>query len=379
MSEAKRETPGTPADDRLKIEAFAESIGRLREELRRRIVGQDEVITQLIAGILAEGHCLIVGLPGLAKTLLVSSLAELLSLSFKRIQFTPDLMPSDITGASILSDQPAGGRGFQFMKGPVFAHIVLADEINRTPPKTQSALMEAMEERQVSIGGVHFPLERPFFVLATENPIEQEGTYPLPVSQLDRFLFSIQIDYPSESEEFQVLVMTTSSYRSDLRKLFSREEVLEALNLSRRIEVEPRMLDYAARLVRATRPSAASSPPMTKDFVAWGGGPRATQALLLGAKALALMSGRHQVVPDDIHAVAMPTLRHRIILKYHARAEGVSADDIVLHVLQSLPDGLYRKPPPAIRPESGGGRGLFSRLFSRGRASTATPPGLRGT
>jgi MoxR-like ATPase len=364
MIEKKSGGPLGP-DEIRSVEAFASSLDGLRTEIHRRIVGQDEVITQILAAVLAEGHCLIVGLPGLAKTLLVSSLSELLSLEFKRIQFTPDLMPSDITGASIISDDGTGHRGFRFLKGPIFANVILADEINRTPPKTQSALMEAMEERQVSGAGQHFRLERPFFVLATQNPIELEGTYPLPVSQLDRFLFSITIDYPSFPEELRMLVLTTSSYETRLPKLFSREEVVAMIDIARRIAIEPRLIDYAARIVRSTRPSAAGAPALTREAVAWGGGPRATQAILAASRAMALLAGRHHVLPEDIHAVAVPTLRHRIILRYHAEAEGMRTDDVIRRTLAGMPDGLH---PPLADAESGakprsGKRTFLSRLL----------------
>jgi MoxR-like ATPase len=363
-------------EERERIVSLASSLSDLRKELRRRIVGQEEVITQVLAAILAEGHCLIVGFPGLAKTLLVSSIAELLSVDFKRIQFTPDLMPSDITGTTMISDGRStgdgGGREFRFLRGPVFTNILLADEINRTPPKTQASLMEAMEERQVSAAGQRLLLDRPFFVLATENPIEQEGTYPLPVSQLDRFLFNITIDYPTDEEEFRIVMLTTSTYTSRLDSVFSREQVLEMIRLVQRIEVEPRLIDYAARIVRSTRPSAKEAPPLTREFVAWGAGPRAAQALILSAKAVALMSGRHAVTSDDIHQVAIPTLRHRIILRYHAQAEGIQPDEIVDRVLTQLPDGLYKgreKPGVTSLTREGKrtenlGRGL-SGLFSK--------------
>ncbi len=355
-------------EDKKRIEAFASRVEALRKELHRRVVGQDGVITQILAALLSEGHCLIVGLPGLAKTLLVSSIAEILSLGFKRIQFTPDLMPSDITGASIISDDGSGHRSFRFLRGPIFSNIILADEINRTPPKTQSALMEAMEERQVSGAGRHLPLERPFFVLATQNPIELEGTYPLPVSQLDRFLFSIAIDYPSAAEELKILVMTTSAYSATLAKILSRDEVLELLGLARRIVVEPRRLDYVARIVRSTRPSAPGSSELTRSLVAWGGGPRATQGILAASRAMALMAGRPFVTEDDIHAVAVPTLRHRIILRYHAEAEGIRKDDVILRTLASMPDGLFRGTDSLQeRTVQRGKKSFFARLFGSPR------------
>jgi MoxR-like ATPase len=361
------ESPGLEDRDRKRIEDFAVSIENLRVQLGRRIVGQNEVIVQVLAAILAEGHCLIVGLPGLAKTLLVSSLSELLSLNFKRIQVTPDMMPSDITGASIISDDGSGHRDFRFLKGPIFANVILADEINRTPPKTQAALIEAMEERQVSGPRLRLPLERPFFVLATQNPIELQGTYPLPVTQLDRFLFSITIDYPSDEEEFRMLVLTTSTYTSDLKPLLTHEEVVDALALVRKVTVEPAMLDYVSRLVRSTRPSSPMAPKLSRDFVAWGAGPRATQALLASSKAMALMAGRPHVTADDVHAVAVSTLRHRIILKYQAEAEGIQTEDIVLRTLLHMPDGLYTPPAPTeSKPERRKATGFLGKWLRRG-------------
>jgi MoxR-like ATPase len=357
-------SPGTrpqPLTDgeRRDIAAFAARVVELRGELRLRIIGQDEVTALVLAAVLAEGHCLLVGVPGLAKTLLMSSLAELLSLTFKRLQFTPDLMPTDITGATIIRDDGHGRRDFHFEKGPIFANLVLADEINRTPPKTQAALMEAMEERQVSVAGSHFPLPRPFFILATQNPIEQEGTYPLPVTQLDRFLFNIVIDYPEVAEEYRMVVLTTSSYSAALKGALEADVLRAMLRLVRRVELEPRLLEYASRIIRSTRPSASEAPAFIKELVAWGAGPRATQSLINGARAMALMDGRCAVTAADIHRVVLPTLRHRIILRYHAQAEGVQADELLVRLLRSLPDGLY---PPAetARPEP---RGLFKRLL----------------
>ena len=336
------------------VEAAAERLGQLREALRTRIVGQEDVVRQVIAAVLAEGHGLIVGLPGLAKTLLVSSIAELLSLGFKRIQFTPDLMPSDITGASIISEESPGVRNYKFLEGPIFSNIILADEINRTPPKTQAALMEAMEERQISAGGRRLVLDRPFFVLATQNPIEQEGTYPLPVSQLDRFLLEITIDYPSTEEEFRIVVLTTSTYASRLSPLFSKEEVRGLIDLTRRIEVTADLLDYASRIVRSTRPTSSLASDFTRECVAWGGGPRAAQSMVALGRAFALMAGRNRIEAEDLHAVAVPTLRHRILLRYHAQAEGVRAEEIIEKCLRSLPGSLYRPAPEEPGPAKPG-------------------------
>ncbi len=352
-------------DDERRVEAFASTLEAVRAELHRRIVGQDEVITEILAVILAEGHSLIVGLPGLAKTLLVSSLAELLSLEFKRIQFTPDLMPSDITGANIISEDGFGHRDYRFLRGPIFANIILADEINRTPPKTQSALMEAMEERQVSAVGKRLPLERPFFVLATQNPLELEGTYPLPVSQLDRFLFNITIDYPTAEEEFRMLVLTTSTYNCTLTRALEREELLKILNLVQRIAVPAGLLDYANRLVRATRPTSKDCPRVTRELVAWGGGPRATRAILAAARAMAFMDGRAEVTARDIHTVAFPALRHRILLRYHAEGEGIRTEDVITQTLEAMPDGLYQRPTLTVPRAPKGRGGLLQRIFSR--------------
>jgi MoxR-like ATPase len=341
-------------------EEHAAAFRRLRESVARRIVGQDEVVREVLMAILAEGHCLIIGVPGLAKTLIVSTIADALSLLFRRIQFTPDLMPSDITGATIISQEPAGDRGYQFLRGPVFANVLLADEINRTPPKTQAALMEAMEERQVTAGGARLPLERPFFVLATQNPIEQEGTYPLPVSQTDRFMFNVLIDYPSEEEEFEILELTTSAYRAHLDPVLDREEILLAIAAARRVAISESLVNYAARVVRRTRPADPSAPPFVREWLSWGAGPRAVQAIILGAKAGAILSGRPAVEPEDIHGVILPTLRHRVLLSYHAEAEGVIPDAVIERILEGMPDGLYRKAMPKVRKA-----GLIGRLFGR--------------
>ena len=355
-------SPGLTREERERLPEIRQALGALREGLHRRIVGQDAVVTQILVALLAEGHCLMVGVPGLAKTLLISSLSELLSLRFKRIQFTPDLMPSDITGASIISEQANGERGFQFLQGPIFANLLLADEINRTPPKTQAALMEAMEERQVSVGGRRRSLERPFFVLATQNPIEQKGTYPLPVSQLDRFLFNITIDYPTTDEEFRMLVLTTSTYKAEVQQTVSREEVLEWIDVARRIRVGPEILDYGSRLVRATRPDSETAPAFVRDKVAWGGGPRATQALVAAARAMALLDGRDHVTYPDIHEVALPSLRHRILLSYHSTAEGVKTEEAIFQVLESLPGGHFkRESAVSHRPK----QSWFARLVQR--------------
>jgi len=358
-------SPGAPSPNgplRREIEELGGAFTRLREAVARRIVGQERVVEELLTAILAEGHCLIIGVPGLAKTLIVSTIAELISLRFKRIQFTPDLMPSDITGATIIAEEgERRERGYQFLKGPIFANVILADEINRTPPKTQAALMEAMEERQITAAGRRFPLERPFFVLATQNPIELEGTYTLPVSQTDRFMFNALIDYPGPEEEFKILQLTTSSYRVELKPILEGETILRAIATARRVEIEDRLIDYATRIVRSSRPSDAASPDFVKEWLAWGGGPRAVQSLIRGAKARALLYGRPAVEPEDLHEVLAPTLRHRLILNYHSEAEGLEPDAIVERILEWMPDGLYRKPARATTRR----KGRLFRLFRR--------------
>ncbi len=329
-------SPPPSAQEVEEIVNAAAAVRDLRTQLARRIVGQQGVVTEVLAALLSEGHCLMVGVPGLAKTLLISSIGELLSLKFNRIQFTPDLMPSDVTGSTMIAADATGRRSFQFVRGPIFANLILADEINRTPPKTQAALMEAMEERQVSSGGEHMKLERPFFVLATQNPIEQQGTYPLPVSQLDRFLFNVTIDYPHVDEEFHIVLRTTSTYAAAINRSFAADDVRSWIRLTRRIEVPQEVVAYASQITRATRPDDEAAPAFVREHVRFGAGPRGTQSLLSGARALALMEGRPIVHFRDVDAVALPTLRHRLILSYHARAEGIAPDDAVRSVLASL-------------------------------------------
>ena len=349
------------AEDHARLNEFSSLIAGLREKLGTQIVGQEEIVTQVMAAILSEGHCLIIGVPGLAKTLLVRSIAELLTLDFSRIQFTPDLMPSDIIGASLLQDDQAGNRGFHFLRGPIFSNVILADEINRTPPKTQAALMEAMEERQVTAAGENLTLERPFFVLATQNPIEQEGTYPLPVSQLDRFQQSIQIDYPDEGEEFEIVQQTTSSYQCSLEPLLERAVIVEMISLAGRIVIPSELLDYVSALVRSTRPDSDDAPEFVKEWISWGAGPRGIQAILAAARSMALMGGRAEINADDVHKAAFPALRHRMVPTYHAEAEGVSCDDIIEKVLLGLPGGRYR--PETQQAENR--PGFFQRLLGR--------------
>jgi len=310
---------------------------RLKTEVGRRIVGQERVIEEILMALLAGGHALLVGVPGLAKTLIVRSIADALRLEFRRIQFTPDLVPSDITGTEILEeDSGTGARAFRFVAGPVFANIVLADEINRTPPRTQAALLEAMQEHRVTAAGRTMPLPAPFFVLATQNPIEQEGTYPLPEAQLDRFLFDVRIDYPTEAEEVAILRATTGAAAAPIAPVLDADEVLELQRHVRDVAAADAALRYAAALARATRPDDPSAPPLVRQFVRWGAGPRAGQALILGAKARAILDGRHAVAPEDIRRVAVPVLRHRVLANFAAEAEGIGAERVIEEVLAAV-------------------------------------------
>ena len=310
----------------------------IRRQIARQIVGQDDVIDQLLIAVFARGHCILEGVPGLAKTLMVNSLARSLSLGFNRIQFTPDLMPSDITGTEVLyEDRTSGARELRFVPGPIFANLILADEINRTPPKTQAALLEAMQERQVTVGGHRHPLPDPFFVLATQNPIEQEGTYPLPEAQLDRFLFKIFITYPTPEEERRIYRITTGADLPEITPLISGERINALQRLVRRVPVSDQCIDYAMDLVRATRGPEHGGPGYVGEWVAWGAGPRAGQALVLAAKARAALAGRPSVSIDDIRAVARPVLRHRVVINYNAQAAGESSDSIVQKLLADIP------------------------------------------
>jgi MoxR-like ATPase len=322
------------------LQEFRQQRQRMQEELQKVIVGQTEVIEQIFAAIFVRGHCLLVGVPGLAKTLMVSTLARILDLDFKRIQFTPDLMPSDITGTNVLEEDEHGRRNFRFVPGPVFTNILLADEINRTPPKTQAALLQAMQEREVTVGQKTYPLPEPFFTIATQNPIEQEGTYPLPEAQLDRFMFNIKVDYPSAEEEEQILAVTTRSEKVEVNKVLSAKAILNLQKLVASVAVSPYIVQYVARLVRATRPSDPSAPGYIKEWVDWGAGPRAGQFLILGGKALAAMDGRFSVAIQDVQKIAIPVLRHRISTNFQAQAEGISPEDIIQRLLREIP------PPP---------------------------------
>lgn len=321
------------------IEKVRDARVRIFSELRKSIVGQDTVIEEIIISLLAQGHCLLMGVPGLGKTLLVKSIAELFSLSFKRIQFTPDLMPADVVGTEVIEEDPATGkRHFRYVKGPIFANIVLADEINRTPPKTQSALLEAMGEGHVTAAGVTHDLEPPFFVLATQNPIELEGTYPLPEAQLDRFLLNSVMTYLSSEDEEKMVAATTSPDRSSPEAIFKREEVIELQRLVREVPVSGNVINYAVRLVGATRPDNNSAPAKVREMIKWGAGSRASQALILAGKARALLEGRYNVACEDVRALALPVLRHRVITNFHAEAEGIRSSDVIRELLDEIPE-----------------------------------------
>ncbi len=319
------------------IEFFADLRERLLKELRKVIVGQEEIIDDLLTALVSRGHCLLVGVPGLAKTLLISTLARAVDLDFKRVQFTPDLMPTDIIGSDILQDDPdTGRRVFQFIKGPVFANVVLADEVNRTPPKTQAALLQAMQEQEVTAGGATYPLPKPFFVLATQNPIEQEGTYPLPEAQLDRFMFSLYVDYPTADEEKEIVLTTTSALEPDINAVLTRDDIDRVQNIVRRVPVAEYVVEYAVDLVAKSRPNTPGSPDFVNDWVSWGAGPRASQYLVLGAKARAILRGRPNATEEDIQAVARPVLRHRVLVNFNAEADGISSLDIVEKLLEAV-------------------------------------------
>ncbi len=325
------------------LQEFSNQRRLMQEELQKVIVGQDEVIEQIFAAIFTRGHCLLVGVPGLAKTLMVSTLARILDIQFKRIQFTPDLMPSDITGTNILEEDEEGRRHFRFVEGPIFTNILLADEINRTPPKTQAALLQAMQEREVTVGQTTYPLPEPFFTIATQNPIEQEGTYPLPEAQLDRFMFNIKVDYPTAEEEERILATTTRSEKVEVRKVLSGKAILNVQKLVSSVAVTQYVVQYVARLVRATRPKDPSAPAFVRELVDWGAGPRAGQFLILGGKSLAAMDGRFSVAIEDVQKVAIPVLRHRISTNFQAQAEGMTPEDIIRRLIKEIPPPLIPK------------------------------------
>ncbi|MBS0210981.1 MAG: MoxR family ATPase [Planctomycetes bacterium] len=325
-------------DDLQAVSRLKKAHEQITSELGKVIVGQQQVIEELLIAIFARGHCLLVGVPGLAKTLMIRTLAETLSLDFSRIQFTPDLMPADITGTEVIQeDKSTGSRSFKFLKGPIFANVILADEINRTPPKTQAALLEAMQEHQVTVGGQRHRLTEPFFVLATQNPIEQEGTYPLPEAQLDRFMFNTFVDYPSEEEELQIVKRTTVEATQQLSPTLSADDILHLQHLVRKVPVADHVARYALRFTRVTRRNQDDTPDFINDYVSWGAGPRASQYLVLGAKSRAVLHGRYHATCEDIRAVAAPVLRHRIMTNFNAEAEGIKPDWIVQRLCETIP------------------------------------------
>ena len=318
------------------VEQLNETIKSIKSEIGKVIIGQDEIIDQLLISILARGHCLLVGVPGLAKTLLIKTLSEVLDLKFSRIQFTPDLMPSDITGTELVEEDPVSKkRSFRFMPGPIFANVILADEINRTPPKTQAALLEAMQEHKVTTAGVTSTLQEPFFVLATQNPIEQEGTYPLPEAQLDRFMFNLWLDYPSFDEEIKIVQSTTSEYKPVLKSIINAEEIITFQDLVRKVPVAENVIQYAVQIANNTRPTNSNSPEFIKHWISWGAGPRASQYMILAAKTRAIIQGRFTPNIDDVKFAMLPVLRHRIITNFNAEAEGITSVEIIKKLTQS--------------------------------------------
>jgi MoxR-like ATPase len=335
MSQAESNVSG---DDLAALERLKAAYSSIKNELGKVIVGQNEVIEQLLIAIFSQGHCLLEGVPGLAKTLMVSTLARSLKLQFTRIQFTPDLMPSDITGTEVIQENKSTGeRTFRFLNGPVFSNIVLADEVNRTPPKTQAALLEAMQEKQVTVGGMRHGLPQPFFVLATQNPIEQEGTYTLPEAQQDRFMFKVFVKYPSYEEEYRIAETTTSTNVADVHEVLTGEDIMRLQQMVRRVPAAPHVIHYALRLVRATRVHEGDVPKFVTEWVSWGAGPRGLQYLLLGGKARAMLNGRFYVTTDDIKAVAHPVLRHRVITNFNAESTGISSDKVIDRLLAEVP------------------------------------------
>ncbi len=319
------------------VEKLNSTVKKIKTEIGKVIIGQDQIIDQLLISLFSRGHCLLVGVPGLAKTLLIKTLAEVMDLKFSRIQFTPDLMPSDITGTEIIEEnQATKRRDFKFISGPIFANVVLADEINRTPPKTQAALLEAMQEHKVTAAGITYSLQEPFFVLATQNPIEQEGTYPLPEAQLDRFMFNLWLDYPSFSEEVKIVQTTTSQYQPKLSKLVSADEIIMFQDLIRNVPVAENVIDFAVRLTNMTRPMNGSSPQFIKEWISWGAGPRASQYLILAAKARAVMENRFTPGIEDVRSSVLPVLRHRIITNFNAEADGITSVSVIERLMKEL-------------------------------------------
>ena len=333
------------------LQEFSQHRQVMQQELQKVIVGQSEVIEQLFAAIFTRGHCLLEGVPGLAKTLLVSTVARILDVNFKRIQFTPDLMPSEITGTNVLDEDETGRREFRFVEGPIFTNILLADEINRTPPKTQAALLQAMQEREVSVGRETYTLPEPFFTIATQNPIEQEGTYPLPEAQLDRFMFNIKVGYPTADEEEQILAQTTRNETVEVRKVLSSRAIVNLQKLVSSVAVSEYIVKYVSRLVRATRPADEAAPEFVKELVDWGAGPRAGQFLINGGKALAAMEGRFSVAIEDVRKIAVPVLRHRVSTNFQAQAEGMTSEDVIDRLIAEVPEPevtRFAEPPPAV-------------------------------
>jgi MoxR-like ATPase len=326
------------ADDEARAKALVDAYEKIKEQMAKVIVGQEAVIEQLLIAVLARGHCLLEGVPGLAKTLMVRTLADAIDLTFHRIQFTPDLMPADITGTDIIQqDKETGQRELIFEKGPIFSQMLLADEINRTPPKTQAALLEAMQEHSVTIGGKTYQLDEPFFVLATQNPIEQEGTYPLPEAQRDRFLFHVTVDYPTREQEREIIARTTSTFEEKLEPVIDGATIIECQETVRRVPVPDHVLDFVLDIVRMARPDDESALPWTKDLIGWGPGPRACQQVVLGAKVRAVLRGRYHVTVDDIEALVHPVLRHRIVPTFNAEAEGITVNHIIDKLMQDVP------------------------------------------
>ena len=325
------------------LQEFSHHRKLMADELGKVVVGQHDVVEQVFAAIFTGGHCLLEGVPGLAKTLMVSTIARILDVGFNRIQFTPDLMPSDITGTMVLDEDERGKRDFRFVEGPVFTNILLADDINRTPPKTQAALLQAMQEREVTVGRTTYALPQPFFTIATQNPIEQEGTYPLPEAQLDRFMFNIKVGYPSASEEEQILTLTTRNEKQEVSKVLSAKAIVNLQKLVGSVAVTPYIIKYAAALVRATRPADPSAPEYVKDLVDWGAGPRAGQFLISGGKAIAAMDGRFSISIDDMKKIAIPVLRHRVSTNFQAQAEGMTTEDVINKLLKDIPEPKIEK------------------------------------
>ena len=333
-----------PIDDQAAAALLLDAHQQITTEMGKFIVGQHDVIEQLVIAVLAGGHCLLEGVPGLAKTAMIRTLSQTMNLGFRRIQFTPDLMPADITGTDIIQEDPTTGhRRFVFQKGPIFTQMLLADEINRTPPKTQAALLEAMQERHVTVGGHTLHLDRPFFVLATQNPIEQEGTYPLPEAQRDRFLFLVKVDYPDREEERQIVARTTGTFDADIQPVIDGPQIIELQKVVRKVPVPDHVMDFVLDLVRFTRPNSSDAPSFVKDLVEWGAGPRACQNLVLAGKVRAVLRGRFHVTDDDIEALAHPVLRHRLVPTFNAEAEGIKVDDIITRILETVPRGEAKR------------------------------------